>query len=491
MRPIHVVSLALGAVTLLAAAPPPKPPRFDRASWVSDYEDLKRALERSYSHLRWFGSPESGVDLPALDRRTKDALARATTEQEATAAFDAFIGAFHDGHLIRKPSASAPVPPLPEPAKVTSFVDGPTACAALGYLPSTRVSFSLPFESLPGFTLVTDGLSEAFRSGVIDVGGTRVGVVRIPRFRAGEFPAVCLQAFTRARGGRDAGVSTEELGRGVDAAWLDALARRLELFRKRGVKVVVVDLGGNGGGNDLGDWAVRAFTPAPIQSASLLVVASDAGTPYLEKELADLNAALASDAGWNAPTRAVLERERTAFEVRLGAAREPCDLGWVWKERRPWAQAGCRRLVEAAYFSGPLGHLDAGVLDARAADTLFWATAAEPVRGAWSGPVWVLTDEKTASSAEAFTTLMRDRGVARVIGAHTLGAGCGFMNDVESIVLPRTKLTFGAPNCVRLRDDGTDDVAGVTPDVPVLPLPGESGRARAWRALELLVDGGT
>jgi len=42
------------------------------------------------------------------------------------------------------------------------------------------------------------------------------------------------------------------------------------------------------------------------------------------------------------------------------------------------------------------------------------------------------------------------------------------------------------PNCVRLRADGGDEVAGVTPDIPVPNLEGESPRARALKILKLV-----
>ncbi|PZR06614.1 MAG: hypothetical protein DI536_30110 [Archangium gephyra] len=458
---------------------------FDRAGWLNDYRTLKAALEANYSHLAWFGSPQGGVDLPALDRRTEQALRGARTDVEATAAFDAFIAAFHDGHLVRRPTSPPPVSPLPEPAKPSSYPDANTACAALGYVPSTRVNFSLPFESLPSFTLMTDGLSEAFRSGVVRSGDRSIGIVRIPRFRAGEFPGICTRAFEGATS-RDGGVRPEDISNRVDPVWLDTLAQRLRAFRKEGVSMVLVDLGGNGGGNDLGDWATRAFTSQPLTSAPLQVTAGDAGLPYLQKEVSELSAALAVDGGVNERARAMLEEQRAGFEARVSAAGSPCSMGWVWKERRPWGTSSCTRLVDAGFFSGPLGSLDAGVVDARSASTLFWATIAEPVRGVWSGEVFVLIDGQTASSAEAFTTLLSDHGIARTIGVHTLGAGCGFMNDVAPVVLPNSRLTFSMPNCVRLRKDGSDDVAGVAPDLPVLPLPGESARARAMRVLETM-----
>jgi len=39
------------------------------------------------------------------------------------------------------------------------------------------------------------------------------------------------------------------------------------------------------------------------------------------------------------------------------------------------------------------------------------------------------------------------------------------------------------PNCMRLRADGSNEEAGIAPDIPILPTEQESDRARADRAL--------
>ena len=85
-----------------------------------------------------------------------------------------------------------------------------------------------------------------------------------------------------------------------------------------------------------------------------------------------------------------------------------------------------------------------------------------------------------------FAALMRDRGIAKTVGIHTLGLGCGSMTESAPLTLPHSRLSFRVPNCVRLRADGTDEVAGVAPDFPVLPRTNESPRARAARVLAVV-----
>jgi C-terminal processing protease CtpA/Prc len=98
----------------------------------------------------------------------------------------------------------------------------------------------------------------------------------------------------------------------------------------------------------------------------------------------------------------------------------------------------------------------------------------------------VLTDANTGSAAEMFVALIRDRGIAKTVGKHTFGLGCGFLDGGPSFVLPSARLAFSIPNCVRLRADGTDEVAGIAPDIPVEAAPGESARGVASRALQAI-----
>jgi C-terminal processing protease CtpA/Prc len=108
------------------------------------------------------------------------------------------------------------------------------------------------------------------------------------------------------------------------------------------------------------------------------------------------------------------------------------------------------------------------------------------MRGAWNGPVYLLTDSATASAAEMFAARMHDSGIARTVGVRTLGLGCGSMVENAPFTLPHSHLSFRIPNCVRLRADGSDEVAGIAPDLPVLPAAKESARARAARVLSVI-----
>jgi hypothetical protein len=482
-----MLALTLATMLVIGATEANAPRGFKRAAWQTDYRALKVELEHSYAHLAWFGSPQSGVDLPALDRKTTAALRRAHSDAEASAAIKAFVAGFHDGHFAPTAPPMTAASDIVEPPPADPAPDARAACASYGYGPNTHIQFSLPIESLPKFTLVADGLSDAFRAGVVDVDGVRVGAVRIPRFRPAEFPALCERVWSSLRA-RHIEPTKEAITADVDAEWLRTLSARLRQLRDQHVAVMLVDLGDNGGGNDLGDWAVRLFTPAPVHSAPMLLVAGPAGVPYFDEQLKGLRTALTANTDLPAPTRAAVLQGIASFEeLKLDAQKAPCDMSWVWREQRAWGTSACTNLLDGGFASGILDYAAPDTLDRRAAPALYWASIADTTRGAWEGPTYVYTDGWTGSAAEAFTALMRDRGIAKTIGKRTRGSGCGFADRDEPLVLPHGPLAFRIPNCARLRSDGTDEVAGIAPDYPMVARPGESSRSLAARTLRTIV----
>ena len=214
----------------------------------------------------------------------------------------------------------------------------------------------------------------------------------------------------------------------------------------------------------------------------MLVSASSDGAGYFDEQIGEMEEALATKPA--VPIANALHKAVGAFGQAKKDAATMCAMDWVWKTRRSWNTTACRRLVAAGSAGGPLDYL-APVSDAdqESARRLHWPLAMQRQWGAWNGPVYLLTDAKTYSAAEMFTAVMRDNRIARTVGDTTGRAGCGFMVDAKPVVLPHSQLRFRIPNCVRLRADGSDEVAGIAPDLPVLPAEGEDRRAWAARVL--------
>ena len=482
-----LLSIALHA---WGAIPPLGAQAFDRRAWLDDYATLKHQLEQRYANLAWFASPEGGADLPSVDLRTRTLLQSVTTNDDARAAILAFVRAFHDGHFSQRAAEGAPAPDAPraQPANPTyARDDAATGCAALNIVASDPPQFSLPFESLHGFTLFTNGIDTPFRSGVLEAGEghARVGIVRIPAFEEQATFAACVAAWSRP----EVWDSTGALGRGrlrgaIEASWYAALADILRRFQRSGVAAVAVDVGDNSGGDDSGDIAARLFTTKALRSAPMwLAQDSTAATPYFNEEIAAL-----TDAQKRDPSAPAVTDELQRFVRERDNLRSPsCSLEWVWTEQRSWSGNSCRRLVPAGSAGGPLGYLaPRSMRDTVVARELHWPAAVAPLWGSWSGPLYVITDARTYSSAEMFAAVLRNNDAARTIGARTGGDGCGFVDYSGLVTLPHSGLRFRVPNCVRIRADGSDEVAGVSPDIPVLPRPGENGRTRALRLMQAL-----
>jgi hypothetical protein len=484
MPRLTFVAVAFSALSFSTAAAAQTSPA-ERGT--ADYTVLKRALEARYSNLAWLASPESGVDLPAIDRRTLADLSRATTDDDVRRSLLAFIAAFHDGHLSQLP-VLAPSTTLAgaEPRRPAYTRNDPAGgCAAQGYALPDRVAFSLPFESLAGFQLLTDGAAQAFRSGVLAVdSATRVGIVRIPSFHTNAYPSLCVAAWTGDSWNADGTLRPGALGPAVETLWYETLAATLRSLAQRGATIVMVDVGNNSGGDDSGDMSARLFTAMPLHSAPLWMSQNDtASTAYFDEELGELRRALALSK--DMATTSLIERTIATWTTQRARLREPaCSLHWVWQEQRAWKTNECRRLVEAGSAGGPLSYLDHPIDDAGVAGLLHWPARFARLQGAWTGPLYVLTNGRTYSSAEMFAAVLQNNRAAKIVGTPTGGDGCGFMNDPPPVVLPHTGLRFRVPNCVRIRSDGSDEVAGVTPDIAMPATEGESNRQRAQRVVD-------
>ncbi|MDV6330936.1 S41 family peptidase [Asticcacaulis sp. 201] len=471
--------LASGSVQAATTAP------YDPAAWKADYAQLKSVLEKEYANLAWFGSFEGGADLPWLDKRTQAALAAARTDDEARLALTQFVARFHDGHFSVLPTLTpAATPPLTVSRQDFDPNDPVSTCAGLGFLPSSAIAFSMPLEGLPGFKLRFDGMSSVYRAGIATTAaGIKIGVIRIQNFRMRAFPGACTLAWAKLV--RDQKPITSESVR--DAAyklWFDAFRDEMEALRADGASMILVDVGNNSGGDDTGDYFPRMLTDKAVKSAPLRVVASPTGTQYLNESIRDIDEALA-DTLSPAAHDAFVEARAYYAHAKDQVATSACDMSWVWRDRRHYPAIACTRTVAAGYAGGYFAGLPKGIYGDKSA----WLSLPSEIEdrwGTWTGPVYVLTDGKSYSSAEMFTAVVQDNHIGKTVGQKTGGDGCGFMVEAEPVTLTHSRLRLRIPNCMRIRADGRDEVAGISPDLPILPTEGEDDRQRAARMLETI-----
>jgi hypothetical protein len=476
---------ALCALALTGAAAAEPAPKFDPAPWLDDFSALKAGMEDRYANLAWFASPAGGVNLPALEQRTRKALGSADSDGEARRIILDFVAAPGDGHFSPQPDDPPAGAAHAEPEAVKLNPDDPVnGCAALGYASKGRIGFSLPFESLPGFQLQTDGVAKGFRAGILPVRpGVQLGIVRISEFRETGTIWACMEGWLALAKAHKA-IDEQSVQDAAQDQWFRAMSATLHGFATAKVAAVVVDVGGNGGGGDLADWLPRLFTSRPVHSARMYVARSPAFAGYMNVELDGLRKPL--PAAVDAAAHQAIDRAIAGFEAEKSAlSAHACDMSWVWREQRPWQpDAPCSRLVDAGSAAGSLDYLAPHTFITDIAKRVYWAAVADDYIGAWTGPTYVLTDSHSYSASELFASSMQFDHIAKTVGQR--GDGCGFVTDIPPLVLPHSRMAFRMPNCVRLRADGSDEVAGVPPDLPVLPLKDESPRARAARAADVM-----
>ncbi|TKR33672.1 hypothetical protein FCE95_05135 [Luteimonas gilva] len=109
---------------------------------------------------------------------------------------------------------------------------------------------------------------------------------------------------------------------------------------------------------------------------------------------------------------------------------------------------------------------------ARAPCSVFAGTSADRISlqgtGEWRGPLLILADSGTGSAAEDFVAWLQQNGIAIVIGEKTAGAGCGYVDGGKPTRLSVAPVDIWMPNCARFLDDGTNEIDGIAPDVPLL-----------------------
>ncbi|HEX9954745.1 MAG TPA: S41 family peptidase [Allosphingosinicella sp.] len=214
---------------LAASSPAPAaPPQFDRAAWKADFERIKAGLAQGYANLDW-QVERRGLNLKRADAQIGAMLDKATSDAEAMLALTKLVDAFRDPHLAFQPGpapASARALPamsaLPGPQPACTDIDEPRAATRLPYAKSAKWR---PLAGAP------------FPSG--HVGTT--GFIRVPSFDEARYAPAC------------AGIAEDD-PRARQLAYRAALNRmlldRIAALRAKGVRRLVIDLSGNGGGSE-------------------------------------------------------------------------------------------------------------------------------------------------------------------------------------------------------------------------------------------------
>jgi hypothetical protein len=318
-------------------------------------------------------------------------------------------------------------------------------------------------------------------AGFVPVGGRALAVLRVASFVPSR--TQCEQYRRQMPSApRPAGAALEtyedSIGAGVSRLYLAEIEERLRQLGARRPAALLVDVAGNGGGKQLAITLARMLGGDAVRNPPIAYVREPRRAQELAARGRSLEAAMR-----RAPRRdrAFLAPLRDALADASRAATQPCDLMPLWRGDAP----ACSNLVRGPFFAGGLvdHELPADFLGKPwAGDISFTAEYGAHAR-AWNGPLLVLVDDASASATELFASMLQDAHAALVLGAPTLGAGCGWtMGQYESSrILERSRARVMIPDCTRLRADGSHELDGIQPDLLLGLRRTDTPRQRAAR----------
>jgi hypothetical protein len=456
------------------ARTPESAPAYDGTPWIEDLAQFKGLLSTQYANLEWALTDRELDPNVFVDAETR--LRAAKSDAEARQLFDRFAASLGDGHVrfewpapTATPGASAAAPTAPV-----------SPCTSLGFRP--RKDTAAIGLNLPDYKAL-EANGSAFPAGTATVGDRVVGVVRIGTFDAHNYPQVCEAALADLK--RPAATPCdkdclEALDKAAADRFTRDLAARLHALRAAGAQTLVVDLAGNGGGTEWSEAAVRMVTAVRLRSPQVAFIRHPHWSDRFE-----------NDARYFAEAAKTLRgRDRLLYTQVSVAAREaytqaktPCDPAPLWNGGKP----ACAVLARASFYSsGWLDAVDPAVQGKPWAAEVFTPARFPFEEGAWTGPLVLVVDQRTASAAEEFAAIIQDNRAGVIVGAPTLGAGCGYTDGGVRATLKNSGAIAWLPDCARFRADGSNEVRGVDPDVYTGFRSNEGPRRRAERLAKAL-----
>ncbi|MGH9368255.1 MAG: S41 family peptidase [Thermoanaerobaculia bacterium] len=482
-RKTRVASLL--ALLMIATGWKFQPSRYDRKAWFADYGYLQRQIGELYANLDWTaekGSP----DLRKLDRDVTAALQNARSDDEARTILRGFVRAFGDGHMSLLQADAPAVDPKPSPDVLLSrFTPPETACEALRFNHWGEQEFPFRLEGTPGFRRA--GGANSFASAILDFEGRRFGLVRIGSFETKDFLGACLREwplFRQKLAGTCERDCRGEFERRVADRLLGEIEARIRQLDHAGSQILIVDLTNNPGGDGWFSPAAQLFSAERLRPLRAAYVKNRLTVGRLQSDRGEIAHYLATRSP-DSRLRAILEDAICRLDDVVAEAERPCDPLFIWAGRS--RQSGCTRLTtRELYRTGVFGRYEGALLPFAVQASVCFDAVYRSVQGAWHGPVSVLIDGNTASSAEAFAGLLRYRAGALLVGRHSSSCGGGWTFGLRPWTLPESGMQLYMPDTVEYWPDGANAREGLAPDVPTRWRPRENPALMAKQLLKAL-----
>jgi hypothetical protein len=448
------------------------------SAWLEDFAQLKREMAAHYANLDW-AVAERRMDLKQLCETAEAKLRDAKNDTQARRAIESFLNAFGDGHLeIRWPAKDQSAAPVKQPTQPLSV--------RLGFR-AHKLAAGVAFSSLAGFKQHGTADSKYFAIGVLALAdGKKIGLLGIALFSEYNFPDLGEAAASELGLHNDSACDdacADRVERKAADLLTAALGRQLAVLKESGIDALLVDITGNGGGTNWVEPAARTLTAKRLSSPRLGFIKHS----HWAQQFSERLHAIEKDAPRAAAAQQkVLAQAAETYRRALAAAKQPVGRDEIWQSQRVPPLVAKEPVL---YACGVLPYLQPGELpDNPSSAHVFYPSRYRYHEGVYGGPLLVLVDGNTASSAEYFAAMLADNGAAIVLGSPTVGAGCGYTNGGIPTILKNSVAHVKMPDGVRFRADGTNEVSGITPAVLIPWRGNDSPYQRAKRVLDVLPE---
>ena len=431
----------------LALAAPLPAQTWSPVPWLQDLSQARQAFEQKYANIDWLEHDRDGA-FPALFIKAEVRLRTLHSDEEARLLFRQLMDRIGDGHVsvqFRRTSRQAQA--------ILPRLQHRDTCQELGFSEG---------RSKPGIAASLAGnVATVGPSGwdvqLLQLGHDKIGVVRIGEFDVQGEPSICRAALAALHLPADA-VCDDACSNQV-LTWSYArltvnLENRVRALRAAGATVLLVDISGNGGGSEWAEAVARIFTAKRLTSERRGYVRG----PHWSEQ-------------WGALSNQLRKAASTADKedrAKLLAWAKEAERAKRYSDQSCPRSNGCQLVLQEGYATGLVGTESSDALAGKLWGPLVFSPAQFPYHdGVWSGPLIVLVDNETWSAAEEFSAVLQDNKAAAIMGSQTGGAGCGHTNGGTPTTLTNSGAILELPDCARYRLDGSNEVAGVIPDILV------------------------
>ena len=486
MKSIHVWMAVAVVLAVAIYATYTVSGRDDPGLWLKDFEELKGELAAGYANLEWT-SKHHGLDLSALGRDTEHKLRNTSSRRNARKIIQHFLESFHDPHLRAEKSD----PPGEDRSSGDGWTGPPgtassrDALDAFGYRKG-KYDFGVDFPAIDGFEELDSG-ENPFPAGVLTLaGGRKLGVIRIKYFGEDVYYDAAAETwgeFKKSVEGTCDGECWWAFTLQVRTRLMEWLQARLVDLESAGANAVLVDITGNGGGSEWCEDVAKVFTTKRLLPRGGAFVKHAHWVRQIEHEIGWIEKDLEKE---ELPPdlqdilhECLADHEQLLEEVRAG-----CDASELWK--MSGAHLDCDRLASDPHGGYEIPEGAAEHVAALSSEQIPFTPSRHPgFVGLYDGPLFVAIDGHTASASEQFATLLQYNDAATILGEKSFGAGCGYTSGGIKLYLKNVQLRVWMSDCVRLRADGENELAGIEPDIAGWDA-GDTGKTRAQKLIEAL-----